>query len=154
MTDRQQQPSQLTYPKILLDVSLESLLSHSNASTMTTSAPEPQLEPDNQLSESWATLSNSDYSRDDDLRSETTDVGSLVSNNGTEDIHSIEDDLDSEVDEEPISGSNDDGYSPASDPLARPLPPDSATASIDDRLSVTENTTPKSIEFEEPTTDC
>jgi hypothetical protein len=153
MTDGQQQPSQLTYPQILLDVSLESLLSHSNASTMTTSAPEHQLEPDNQLSESWATLSNSDYSRDDDLRSETTDVGSLVSNNGTEDIHSIEDDLDSEVDEEPISSSNDDGYSPASHPLARPPPPDLGTASIDEDLSATENAYLKPIEFEEPTTD-
>jgi hypothetical protein len=153
MTDGQQLPSQLEYPQILLDVSLESLLSHSNASTMTTSAPEPQFEPDNQLSESWATLSNSDYSRDDDLRSETTDVGSLVSNNGTEDIHSIEDDLDSEVDEEPISSSNDDGYSPASDPLARTLPLDLATASIHEGLSVTENAYLKSIEFEEPTTD-
>jgi hypothetical protein len=153
MTDEQQQSSQLEYPQILLDVSLESLLSHSNASTMTTSAPEPQLEPNNQLSESWATLSNSDYSRDDDLRSETTDVGSLVSNNGTEDIHSIEDDLDSEVDEEPVSSSNDDGYSPTSDPLARPLPPDLAAASIHEGLSVTEHTYFKSIEFEEPTTE-
>jgi hypothetical protein len=153
MTDGQQQPSQFEYPQILLDVSLESLLSHSNASTMTTSAPEHQLEPDNQLSESWATLSNSDYSRDDDLRSETTDVGSLVSNNGTEDIHSIEDDLDSEVDEEPISSSNDDGYSPASHPLDRPLPPDLGAASIHESLSTTENTYLKSIEFEEPTTD-
>jgi hypothetical protein len=154
MTNGQQQSSQLEYPQIFLDVSLESLLSHSNASTMTTSAPEPQLEPDHHLSESWATLSNSDYSRDDDLRSETTDIGSLVSNNGTEDLHSIEDDLDSEGDEEPVSSSHDDEYSPAADPtLARPLPPDLATASIHEGLSVTENTYLKSIEFEEPTTD-
>jgi hypothetical protein len=37
-----------------------------------------------------------------DLRSETTDLGSLVSNNGTEDIQSIEYESDSEDDEEQL----------------------------------------------------
>lgn len=153
MTDeqqQQQQPPQLEYPQILLDVSLDSLLSHSNSSSMTTSAPEPHLEPDNVLSESWATLSNSDYSREDDLRSETTDLGSLVSNNGTEDVHSIEND--SESDEEQPSSNNDEGSSQASDPFAQPLPP-ASTSSAQEGIHMLENDDLSALEFKEPRND-
>ena len=109
---------QLAYPQLLLEASLQSLLAHSFASTMTTLATDTNLEPDTPLSESWATLS--DYSREDDLRSETTDVGSLVSNNGTEDIHSVHEDDDSEAEDEPQTSSNDDNSSEPSDPLGQP----------------------------------
>jgi hypothetical protein len=152
MTDWYQQPPQLDYPQILLDVSLESLLSHSNASTMTSSAPEPHLEPDNLLSESWATLSNSDYSREDDLRSETTDVGSLVSNNGTEDVHSIEDDSESEDEEEQLSSNNDDGSPQASDPLAQQLPL-SSTSLAQEVAAMMEKDDLSVLEFKEPRID-
>ena len=153
MTDeQQQQPPQLEYPQILLYVSLESLLSHSNASTMTTSTPETNLEPDNLLSESWATLSNSDYSREDDLRSETTDVGSLVSNNGIEDVHSIEDDSGSEDDEEQPSRNHDDGSSQTLDPLAQPLSPASSSLAHESMATLGKDDL-SAIEFEEPRTD-
>src|SRR2546421_10995050 len=151
MTDGPQQLPQLDYPQIFLDFSLESLLSHSNAGRMTTSAPESHLEPDNLLSESWATLSNSDYSREDDLRSETTDVGSLVSNNGTEDVHSIEDDLESEDEEQPPSTS-DNGSPHASSPLGPQLlpSPDSLTG---EHTAVLEDDDLNVLEFKEPRID-
>src|SRR2546423_1301994 len=152
MTDGPQQLPQLDYPQIFLDFSLESLLSHSNAGRMTTSAPESHLEPDNLLSESWATLSNSDYSREDDLRSETTDVGSLVSNNGTEDVHSIEDDLESEDDEEQLARNNDVGSSQGTDTLAQRLPPASSSFGHQG-VATLGNDDFSAIEFEEPRTD-
>ena len=152
MTDGQQQPPQFQYPQILLDVSLESLLSHSKSSTMTTSAPETYLEPENLLSESWATLSNSDYSREDDLRSETTDVGSLVSNNGTEDVHSIDDDSESEDDEGQPMSNQVYGSSQGSDPLAQPLAPIS-TSSAREGIAMQEQDDLSALEFKEPRDD-
>jgi hypothetical protein len=152
MTDGQQQSPQLKYPQILLDISLESLLSHSNASTMTSLGPEPHIEPDNLLSESWATLSNSDYSREDDLRSEITDVGSLVSNNGAEDIHSIEDDSESEDDEEQPSSNNDDESPQASDPLAH-QPQPASTSLAHEGTAMLENDQLSVLEFKEPRVD-
>jgi hypothetical protein len=152
MTNWQQQPPQLEYPQILLDISLESLLSHSNASTMTSSGPELHIEHDNLLSESWATLSNSDYSREDDLRSETTDVGSLVSNNGAEDIHSIEDDSESEGDEEQPSSNDDDEPQQASDPLAHQLPP-ASTSLAHEGTTILETDQLSVLEFQEPRMD-
>lgn len=100
--------SQLEFPQLLLEASLDSLLTHSHVSTMTSPAADTNLETDAPLSESWATLSNSDYSREDDLRSETTDVGSLVSQNGVEDVHSLGDHSDSEAGDEPQPSSNDE----------------------------------------------
>lgn len=85
------------------------------ASTATDTLPEP----DAFLSESWATLSNSDYSREDDLRSESTDIGSLVSNNGTEDAHSANDDDNSEAEEDPRLSSTDEDHLQRSDDFAQ-----------------------------------
>ena len=119
---------------------------------MTTSLPEAHLDPETLLSESWATLSNSDYSREDDLRSETTDVGSLVSNNGTEDVHSIDDDSGSEDDEDRPSNNNDDGSSQGSDPLSKPLPPVS-TSSAYEGTAMLDKEDLSALEFKEPMDD-
>jgi hypothetical protein len=80
---------ELTYPEIPIPTSLDGLLSHSISTNM---ANETQLDThDNALSESWATLSDADYSFDDELRSETTDAASLIDNAGSDDVHSIGD---------------------------------------------------------------
>lgn len=46
---------------------------------------------DTSLSESWATLSDADYSFDEDLQSEITDAASLIDNSGAEDVHNMVD---------------------------------------------------------------
>jgi hypothetical protein len=82
-------PIELNYPLIPVSASFASLLAHSAAANM---AVESQSNnQDTPLSESWATLSDADYSLDDDLRSETTDAASIVDNAGPDDVHSIDD---------------------------------------------------------------
>lgn len=82
-------PVELTYPQIPVGASYLDLLSHSSSTNMANgSQPDQQ---DTALSESWATLSDADYSYDDDLHSETTDAASLVSNIGPDDVNSIDD---------------------------------------------------------------
>lgn len=89
-SELKEQPSlELTYPQILMPASLDNLLSLTASTKMIN-----ESQSDNQdtaLSESWATLSDADYSFDDDIRSETTDAASLVDNTGPDDVHSIDD---------------------------------------------------------------
>ena len=109
MTDTPKEPAaspeSLAYPE-LLSLSLSTLLSHSHTTERTMTNPSSELRPESEssLSESWATLSSSDYSHDDDLRSEITDTPSLVSHNGTEDVHSIGEDTESESEEQQADG--------------------------------------------------
>ena len=78
----------LEYPRLQLEQSFTSLLSHSYATAiMSEQADGSSL---GSLSESWTALSNSAYSTDDDRRSESTDIGSLIDNSGPEDVHSID----------------------------------------------------------------
>lgn len=80
---------ELTYPIIPLPAYLVDLVSLSVSTNM---SHESQSDyQDTTLSESWATLSDADYSFDDDLQSETTDAASLLDNTGPEDVHSIAD---------------------------------------------------------------
>lgn len=88
----------LEYPEIPLHLSLESLLVHSlSYSTSSPSATMPAPEPHPPaLDDSWASLTDVESSNDDDLRSEHTDVGSLLDVHSSEDVQSV-------IDEEHIS---------------------------------------------------
>ena len=97
----EQSSVELTYPRIPVFASFVKLLCYSTLTNMV-----HESRSDNRstaLSESWATLSDADYSLDDDLRSETTDAVSLVENAGSDDVHSI--------DEQPSDGGSQDAYS-------------------------------------------
>ena len=104
-------PVELTYPQIPVAASYLDLLSRSSSTNMANGS-----QPDQQytaLSESWATLSDADYSYDDDLHSETTDAASLVSNIGPDDVNSIDD--------QPSDAGSQDAHSDKS--LSEGLPP-------------------------------
>jgi hypothetical protein len=83
---------QFDYPELRIKPTFTDLLTHSHPADMSdlTSSDHPD-HPDKPLSESWATLSEAEYSADDDLHSETTDAPSLVGTSGPEDVHSISD---------------------------------------------------------------
>lgn len=83
----------LTYPQLLLETSFKSLLINSYISESSSRnnmrdslAPRPPAS----LSESWASISDNELSQDDDLRSEQTDVGSLIDIRSAEDILSVQ----------------------------------------------------------------
>jgi hypothetical protein len=77
----------LRYPQILLQASFASLLSSSFPSTAETQlATMPMSE--HSLSESWTSLSEADYGPDEDTRSQTTGVVSLLDTTASEDSHS------------------------------------------------------------------
>lgn len=79
---------ELAYPRLTVPASYINLPSPPASRNMAN-----DIRSDNQdtaLSESWATLSDADYSFDDDLRSETTDAASLVDNSGPDDVRSID----------------------------------------------------------------
>lgn len=80
---------EFTYPRLPVPASFINLSSRS-ASTKMANGPQSDNQ-DTALSESWATLSDADYSIEDDLRSETTDAASLVDNVGLDDVHSLDD---------------------------------------------------------------
>ena len=103
--------------------------------------------PENSLSESWATLSNSDYSREDDLRSEITDVGSLLSNNGPDDVRSVQDDDAGSEAEHPASICNDD---PLQEPPSQPHETNRVLDSEHGSTLTLRNSQLEAIEFEEP----
>jgi hypothetical protein len=64
--------------------------------------------PTSSLSESWASLSNSEYTPDDDLQSENNDIGSLVDANDSEDVQSFDDRDDSSDSGPPSLGVEED----------------------------------------------
>lgn len=74
----------LRYPQILLQASFASLLSSSFPST-TESQPSTMSMSEHSLSESWTSLSEADYGPDEDTRSQTTGVVSLLGTNASED---------------------------------------------------------------------
>jgi hypothetical protein len=83
-------PSNFVCPEIDLNVSLETLLSHSVEASPAASAMVEQRPPQqSSLTESWATLS--DLSFDEDEHSEHTDHGSLIDVHSTGDVLSIRD---------------------------------------------------------------
>ncbi|KAL2011545.1 hypothetical protein VTN00DRAFT_4263 [Thermoascus crustaceus] len=133
-----------TFPP--LSASVEEWLSQSRPANMT-STPHTHR-PSSSLSESWATLSASDVHSEDGSRSEQTDIGSLISQNGPDDVASLDErESSSEVD------GNDDEQSNISE--SQELPPLFARVSDDINDS---NLTMKaayqhpseSIEFREP----
>ncbi|KAK5060079.1 hypothetical protein LTR84_009963 [Exophiala bonariae] len=83
-----------TYPSLPLDLSLDSLLAHSQ--TPHSSFPKmTKSETDTaSLAESWASLAETDISHEDDIHSEHTDVGSLLDVHSSEDVHSV---IDAEI---------------------------------------------------------
>ena len=91
---------ELKYPQILLEASFDSLLTHSFPSTTTVTmepAPHTPRAPPS-LSESWASISDVEYSHEEDLQSETTDAGSLIDVHSANDVQSVRDDTPSEDD--------------------------------------------------------
>ncbi|KAG9782544.1 hypothetical protein ABEF93_004277 [Exophiala dermatitidis] len=81
----------LEYPQIPLHLSLESLLVHSSSSSLSISNPNMSLLEANApaLGDSWASLTDVESSNEEDLRSEITDVGSLLDVHTSDDVRSI-----------------------------------------------------------------
>ena len=79
----------LRYPQILLQASFTSLLSSSFPSTSDIQA-NTMPDSEHSLSESWASLSEADYTPDEDARSETTGIVSLLGTNASEDSQAEE----------------------------------------------------------------
>lgn len=90
---------ELEYPQIPLHLSLESLLVHSSSSSGLSSHPAmPTLEPNPPaLGDSWASLTDIGSSNEEDLRSEHTDVGSLLDVPSSDDVHSVMEEADGEA---------------------------------------------------------
>ncbi|KIW12010.1 hypothetical protein PV08_09284 [Exophiala spinifera] len=84
----------LSYPEIYLRMSLESLLAHSHLTSSTVQTMPASDLPSSSLDDSWASLKDIDSSNDDDLRSEDTDVGSLLDVHSSDDVHSVVEGLD------------------------------------------------------------
>jgi len=96
----------LRYPEIELTTSLDSLLTHSFPSTQASIVMRTAAAPAPALDESWASLSASEFSREDDLQSENADADSLVDLSSTQDNESVNDEDEQseyEVDEVPQS---------------------------------------------------
>ena len=98
------------------------------------------------LSESWASISDADYSHDEDLQSENTDVGSLIDLYSVGDIQSVRDDTESEA--EP---GNEDEPSTPEQPLHESLLRSSGhTQHVTTSLVETEVPDSRQITLEEP----
>ena len=79
-----------TYPSLPLDLSLDSLLAHSSTPASSSAPTMTQSETDtSSLAESWASLAGTEYSHEDDIHSEHTDVGSLLDVHSADDVHSV-----------------------------------------------------------------
>ncbi|EEP80211.1 predicted protein [Uncinocarpus reesii 1704] len=103
--------------------------------------------PASSLSESWATLSNSDAHSEDDWRSEHTDNISLVGHSVADDVASLDDqDLDSEVDTDDTEShaSESRGFLP---PIYRETANDTENGHI---MQASFMSTSESILFDEP----
>ncbi|KAK7905718.1 hypothetical protein LTR67_000442 [Exophiala xenobiotica] len=84
----------LDYPQIPLDLSLESLLAHSHPSTPSSQIMPASEATSSSLGDSWASLTDVESTNEDDLRSEHTDVGSLLDVHSSDDVQSVREDLD------------------------------------------------------------
>jgi hypothetical protein len=103
--------------------------------------------PSSALSESWATLSTSDIHSEDDVRSEQTDVASLIGQSGPDDVASLEGrDNDSELDSTDLQSncSESRAFLPVACSGADPTHDSSISTKADFQSSS------DSIEFEEP----
>ncbi|KEF53077.1 uncharacterized protein A1O9_10985 [Exophiala aquamarina CBS 119918] len=98
----------LTYPSLPLDLSLDSLLAHSATPTPSSVPIMPKSETDtSSLAESWASLAGTEFSHEDDIHSEHTDVGSLLDVHSSDDVHSV---VDAEHQEDPEESSEEDDH--------------------------------------------
>lgn len=79
-----------TYPSLPLDLSLESLLAHSQPPASSLKMTKSETDTAS-LAESWASLAETDTSHEDDIHSEHTDVGSLLDVHSSDDVHSVVD---------------------------------------------------------------
>ncbi|KAJ9257868.1 hypothetical protein DTO212C5_8805 [Paecilomyces variotii] len=139
-------PPHLRYPTLPpLSVSVEEWLSQSRPANMTSSLHVER--PESSLSESWANLSVSDIHSEDGTHSEQTDIGSLIDQNGPDDVTSLDgQETNSEID------GNDDEQSNISE--SQELPP--LFARVKDGINDSNITTKAafqptdSIEFREP----
>ena len=68
----------LEYPQLVLNASISSLLNHSAILATNASVSMASHDSESSLGESWASLSTLDVPSEDELRSETTDTGSLL----------------------------------------------------------------------------
>lgn len=84
----------LAYPEIYLQLSLESLLAHSHLTSSTSQAMPASDTRSSSLDDSWASLTDIESSNEDDIRSEHTDVGSLLDVHSSDDVHSVVEGLD------------------------------------------------------------
>ncbi|KAL1966783.1 hypothetical protein VTN77DRAFT_3748 [Rasamsonia byssochlamydoides] len=83
-------PPRLRYPTFPpISRSVEEWLSQSRPAEMAANSFQPER-PSSSLSESWATLSTSDMHSEDGTRSEQTDIGSLIDQNGPDDVASLD----------------------------------------------------------------
>lgn len=128
--DRFSPEPDFNYPSLPLDLSLDSLLAHSSAPAPSSSRTMTQSETDtSSLAESWASLAGTEYSHEDDVHSEHTDVGSLLDVHSADDVHSVIDaeshDHDHDQDHNPDQGSDEDdhGADVASPHLSLPFNP-------------------------------
>lgn len=95
-----------TYPSLPLDLSLDSLLAHSSTPSSSSVPIMTKSETDtSSLAESWASLTGTEFSHEDDIHSEHTDVGSLLDVHSSDDVHSV---IDAEH-QDPDESSDEDG---------------------------------------------
>jgi hypothetical protein len=114
----------LTFPQISLDTSFHSLLNNSyvsNCASERTMRSAPAQRPPPSLSESWASLSDHEVPRDDDLQSENTDVSSIVDIRSADDVLSVQEEAATSEEED----ESDDGNEalPISEPSEAPYAP-------------------------------
>jgi hypothetical protein len=107
------EPLTLLFPTLPLNEDFALWLSDPNISAMTLTPHNDH--PPSSLSESWALLSSSDTTSEDDTRSELTDVASIAGTNGLDDVSSIDDqETSSEADSKDMTedGSESEDISP------------------------------------------
>ncbi|KAL6244036.1 hypothetical protein RBB50_008905 [Rhinocladiella similis] len=93
-TPPQPDHSDQAYPEIYLHLSLESLLAHSLPTSSASDTMPASDARSSSLDDSWASLTDVESSNEDDIRSEHTDVGSLLDVHSSDDVHSVVEGLD------------------------------------------------------------
>ena len=136
-------PLAFDFPLLQEHPSIRSLMSHSRSINMDDGV---QIErPSSSLSESWATLSSSDLSLDDN-QSQSTDHASLLDHHTPEDVHSLTGDESESVQDD--GGEEDRPWSP--EPPQRHTPEASAIYETQDSAVTAKFSPFEAIEFQEP----
>jgi hypothetical protein len=117
----------LQYPQLLLQASFASLLS-SSFSSASQSRILPMPASEHSLSESWASLSEADYTPDEDSRSEITGTFSLL---GTTPSEGLQSDEEQEDIHEPEEG-HDEAPTDSDDPAELPTPIQTSISQLHD----------------------